>query len=89
MGEVSKEVGHASEAPPHPDGLPWRKACDVCAFRRCNPQGMSEDEFDEVWLMSAFPGFTFYCEHREDDGFVRECACHRAIQAGKVSRGEA
>ena len=71
--------------PAHPDGRPWRKACPECAFRRTNPQQLSDDDFDWMYLQEMFGGFSFTCAHRTDDGFYRECACWSAIQ--RVRRG--
>lgn len=69
-------------APAHPDGKPWRKACDVCAFRRSNPQELTEDDFASLYLEREF-GLAFHCAHRTEDGFSRECACWAAINKGR------
>jgi hypothetical protein len=67
----------------HPDGKPWRKACSECAFRRSNPQSMTEEDFDSLYMARDFGGLTFVCAHREDEGHSRTCACWAAIEAGR------
>lgn len=72
--------------PMHSDGAPWRKACPECAFRRSNPQGLSDEQFAEMYLNREF-GFSFVCAHRKADGAYRECACWAAMEAGRASGG--
>lgn len=63
---------------PHPDGAAWRKACDVCALRRHDPQGMGVAS--QQAIRAGAPGTVFYCIHRlTDDGKYRVCACYAAI----------
>lgn len=67
---------------PHPDGRPWRKACDECAFRRNDPQYMGEA--GQAAIREGQPGTNFYCAHRYDEGHHRVCACYAACQAGRA-----
>ena len=66
-----------------PDGQPWRKACSECAFRRSNPQAMTEDDFDSLYLARDFGGLEFVCAHRLEAGFARTCACWAALEKGR------
>ncbi len=81
---LSNDRFHDDTKPAHPDGKPWRKACDVCAFRRSNPQGLTEDDFDDLMLERDLAGLVFQCVHRDDNGFSRECACWAAINRGRA-----
>lgn len=69
---------------PHPDGKPQAKACPECAFRTSNPQGLSPDDFVWLDLQMAIGGFTFYCNHRLEAGYARECACWAAKVRGDL-----
>lgn len=67
----------------HPDGQAHKKACRECAFRRSNPQTLTEDDFDWMYLQRELGGFTFFCVHRDVEGYSRECACWAAIERGR------
>lgn len=75
-----------ADVSPHPDGVPYRKACRECAFRTANPQKLSEEDFEWMNLQRELGGFTFYCAHRVADGFNRECACWAALERGRAAR---
>lgn len=75
-----------ADVAPHPDGAPHGKACPECAFRAGNPQGLAEEDFDWLYLQREIGGFTFYCAHRMDAGYHRECACWAAIELGRALR---
>ena len=61
---------------PAADGKPWRKSCDVCAFRLSDPQMIGEAYQHK--LRSHDGTSAFYCLHRGDDRH-RICASYAAI----------
>jgi hypothetical protein len=66
-----------SEVDAHTDGLAWKKACSMCAYRTSDPQDLGDAY--QRHLRKYDGTAVFYCIHRDDDYMVRICACYAAI----------
>lgn len=68
---------------PADDGIPHKKACPECAFRRHDPQQIG-DAYQR--RLRAHDGRSaFYCIHRGDKDH-RICACYAAINRIKTHK---
>lgn len=66
-----------AEVDAHPDGLAWRKACDICAHRTSDPQDLGDLYQRQIREYDGTAAF--YCLHREDECMTRVCASYAAI----------
>jgi hypothetical protein len=65
---------------PDLNAKPWPKACDVCAFRCGDPQGLGAETLAELRADVAAGGIDFYCVHRRSRrGLHRVCASAAAL----------